>query len=83
MRRTARESDSPAGAASSSPPAHRPRGRGPVPAAAIALQRAAGNRAAARVLARWINHPDQKKKGVVVPDVVAEEYTRFNPPKNE
>jgi hypothetical protein len=52
-------------------------------AAAIALQRAVGNRAAARILARWTRHPDQEKKGVMVPDVVASEYDRFNPPKNE
>ena len=83
MRVTARESDSPTGAAPSRPPAHRPRGRVPAPAAAIALQRAVGNRAAGRVLARWTKHPDQEKKGVMVPDVVAGEYTRFNPPKNE
>ena len=50
--------------------------------AALALQRAAGNRAATRVLARWTKHPDAEKKGVVVPDVVAAEYNRFNPPKN-
>jgi hypothetical protein len=52
-------------------------------AAAIALQRTVGNRAAARVLARWTKHPDPEKKGVMVPDVVASEYNRFNPPKNE
>jgi hypothetical protein len=61
-------------------PARRP---GPSPARALALQRAAGNRAAARVLARWINHPDPEQKGVMVPDSVAEDYTRLNPPKNE
>jgi hypothetical protein len=47
--------------------------------AVAALQRAIGNRA----LARWIKHPDAEKKGVVVPDVSAAEYDRFNPPKNE
>lgn len=52
-------------------------------AAALALQRTAGNRAATRVLARWVKHPDPEKKGVVVPDVAAAEYNRFNPPKNE
>lgn len=52
-------------------------------AAALALQRTAGNRATAGVLARWIKHPDPEKKGVVVPDVAAAEYNRFNPPKNE
>jgi hypothetical protein len=51
--------------------------------AAIALQRTAGNRVTSRILARWIKHPDDEKKGVVVPDVVAAEYTRFNPPTNE
>jgi hypothetical protein len=63
--------------------APRPADRRPGVAAAIALQRAVGNRAAARVLARWTRHPDQEKKGVMVPDVVASEYDRFNPPKNE
>jgi hypothetical protein len=56
---------------------------GPSPARAIALQRAVGNRAAARMLARWIKHPDPEQKGVMVADVTAAEYTRFNPPKNE
>lgn len=51
--------------------------------APLALQRAVGNRAAGRLLARWIKHPDVEKKGVMVPDVVAEDYNRFNPPKNE
>ena len=83
MRVTARESHSPAGAAPSRAAARGPLGRVPAPAAAIALQRAIGNRAAGRVLARWTKHPDQEKKGVMVPDVVAGEYTRFNPPKNE
>jgi hypothetical protein len=46
------------------------------------LQRAAGNRATARTLARWSKHPDPEKKGVMVPDQVAEEFVRFNPPKN-
>jgi len=50
---------------------------------AATLQRLAGNRATSRVLARWIKHPDQEKKGVMVPDVVADEFVRFNPPKNE
>ncbi|HEY5141894.1 MAG TPA: hypothetical protein VII98_00160 [Solirubrobacteraceae bacterium] len=48
----------------------------------LRLQRLAGNRATARMLARWTRHPDADKKGVVVPDVVAEEFDRFNPPKN-
>jgi hypothetical protein len=53
------------------------------PARALALQRAAGNRAARRVLSRWAKHPDPEQKGVMVPDSSAEEYGRFNPPKNE
>jgi hypothetical protein len=59
--------------------------RRPEPRAALALrlQRAIGNRAAGRVLARWAKHPDQKQKGVMVPDVVAEDFTRFNPPQNK
>jgi hypothetical protein len=52
-------------------------------ARALALQRKIGNRAAGRVLARWIKHPDPKQKGVMVSDSTAEEFTRFNPPKNE
>jgi hypothetical protein len=52
-------------------------------ARAAALQRAVGNRAAARVLARWVKHPDSDKKGVMVPDVVAEDFARFNPPQNK
>jgi hypothetical protein len=61
-------------------PARSPRG---APARALALQRAAGNRAARRVLSRWAKHPDPEQKGVMVPDSSAEEYGRFNPPKNE
>ena len=56
---------------------------GPTPAEALSLQRAAGNRAAARTLARWTKHPDPDKKGVLLPDVVAAEYLRFNPPTNQ
>jgi hypothetical protein len=52
-------------------------------ARALALQRAAGNRAARQVLSRWVKHPDPEQKGVMVPDSTADEYTRFNPPKNE
>ena len=52
-------------------------------ARALALQRAAGNRAARRVLARWTKHPDAEQKGVMVPDASAAEITHFNPPKNE
>jgi hypothetical protein len=54
-----------------------------LPQQAIAMQRAVGNRAAARVLARWAAHPDKTKKGVMVPDVVAADLMRFNPPKNQ
>ena len=52
-------------------------------AGALRLQRLAGNRATARLLSRWAKHPDADKKGVMVPDVVAEEYARFNPPQNK
>ena len=62
------------------PPARTPAGP---QAKALALQRAAGNRAARRVLSRWTKHPDPEQKGVMVPDSSAGEYTRFNPPKNE
>jgi hypothetical protein len=72
----------------------KPSGPAPTPAAAgprqapslaraRALQRSAGNRAAGRVLARWIKHPDPEQKGVMVPDSAAEDFERFNPPKNE
>ncbi len=54
-----------------------------VAARALALQRQVGNRAASRILARWIKHPDPEQRGVMVPDVVAAEVLRFNPPKNE
>ena len=56
---------------------------GGLASSAAALQRAVGNRAAARVLARWVKHPDADKKGVMVPDVVAEDFARFNPPQNQ
>ena len=40
--------------------------------------------AAARACAgRWTKHPDPEQKGVMVPDVSAAEYGRFNPPTNE
>jgi hypothetical protein len=54
----------------------------PAVGSALALQRLVGNRAASRVLARWTKHPDPEKKGVMVPDVVAAEFMRFNPPTN-
>jgi hypothetical protein len=52
----------------------------PSPAGAIALQRAVGNRAATRLLARWAAHPDKDKKGVLMPDAMAAQFVRFNPP---
>jgi hypothetical protein len=48
----------------------------------LALAQLAGNRATTRHLARWAAHPDPEKKGVMVPDVVAADFVRFNPPKN-
>ena len=39
-----------------------------------------GNRAATQVLQRWAAHPDKDKKGVLMPDEMAAEFTRFNPP---
>ena len=59
------------------------RGATPTPADALFLQRATGNRATTRTLARWTKHPDPDKKGVLLPDVVADEYLRFNPPNNK
>jgi hypothetical protein len=47
---------------------------------ALALQRAVGNRAATQVLQRWAAHPDKDKKGVLMPDAMASELDRFNPP---
>lgn len=67
-------------AAASSGPAARPP---PAAAVALRLQRAIGNRAAGRVLARWAKHPDEKQKGVMVPDVVSDDFTHFNPPQNK
>jgi hypothetical protein len=52
----------------------------PTPAQALLLQRTAGNRAATRVLSRWAAHPDKDKKGVLMPDPMAAEFLRFNPP---
>ena len=57
----------------------------PAPAkapAARSLPRAIGNRATARLLARWAKHPDEEQKGMMVPDSVAEEFVHFNPPQN-
>jgi hypothetical protein len=52
----------------------------PSVAGALALQRAVGNRAATQLLQRWAAHPDKDKKGVFMPDAMAAEFTRFNPP---
>ena len=57
-----------------------PSARHPAAAGAIALQRAVGNRAATQVLQRWAAHPDKDKKGVLMPDEMAAEFSRFNPP---
>jgi len=65
------------------PPGASARGAAATPAEALYLQRAAGNRATGRTLARWAKHPDPDKKGVLLPDVVAAAYLRFNPPKNQ
>ena len=59
------------------------RSAGPSPANALALQRAVGNRAAARVLARWSKHPDEKEKGKLLSDGAADEYRHFNVPLNK
>lgn len=76
----------------SAPPSTQSRSERSIPApappkspakAALALQRAVGNRATGRLLARWAAHPDKDKKGVFVPDAVAEGYVHFNPPKND
>jgi hypothetical protein len=64
-------------------PARTAAARSTTAARALSLQRSAGNRAARRMLARWIKHPDPEQKGVMVPDVSAAEYGRFNPPTNE
>jgi len=67
-----------------SPDAARPgapvRSAGPSASQALALQRAAGNRATMRALSRWAAHPDKDKKGVLMPDAAATEFLRFNPP---
>jgi hypothetical protein len=54
----------------------------PLVTRALELQRQVGNRVASRVLARWTKHPDTEQKGVMVPDVVADEFVRLNPPTN-
>jgi len=55
----------------------------PAAAQALVLQRLAGNRVTGRVLARWVRHPDEEQKGVMVPDVAAADLLRFNPPQNK
>ena len=72
-------SEAPAAKPSAAPRAA-PVARHPATAGAIALQRAVGNRAAAKVLQRWSAHPDKDKKGVLMPDEMAAEFSRFNPP---
>jgi hypothetical protein len=52
----------------------------PGAAGALALQRSIGNRATTQVLQRWAAHPDKDKKGVLMPDAMAAEFQRFNPP---
>ena len=79
MKAQRRDASTPAPAAPAAPPRLQ---RTPA-ATALRLQRAAGNRAAGRVLARYVKHPDAEKKGIMVPDVSATEYLYFNPPKNE
>jgi len=54
-----------------------------LPARALALQRAVGNRAAGRVLARWSKHPDEKEKGKLLSDDAAVDYMHFNVPLNK
>jgi hypothetical protein len=80
MREAARTDESKAPEAPARAPAAKPT---TVAARALALQRAVGNKAAGRMLARWAVHPDKEQKGVMVPDSSAAEYTHFNPPKNE
>jgi len=80
MREAARSDGSKAPEAPARAPAAKPT---TVAARAIALQRAAGNRAVGRLLARWAAHPDKEQKGVMVADSSAAEYIHFNPPKNE
>jgi hypothetical protein len=69
--------------ARSSPPRGRREAAAVSPAAkAFALRRVAGKRVTARMLARWVKHPDAEQKGVMIPDVVPTEFVRFNPPKH-
>jgi hypothetical protein len=70
----------PGAKAAASPRSDAPIARHPATAGAIALQRAVGNRAATQVLQRWAAHPDKDKKGVLMPDEMAAQFNRFNPP---
>jgi hypothetical protein len=72
-----REPPGPAAVRAQSSPARSAR---PTPTQALALQRTAGNRAATRVLSRWAAHPDKDKKGVLLPEAMAAEFVKFNPP---
>ena len=72
--------ETPRPSAAASPPIRSARSAGPSPAGALALQRAVGNRAAARVLARWSAHPDKDKKGQFMTDAMADSWNKFNPP---
>ena len=67
----------------SAPSAERRPGQPVSSAQAVALQKALGNRAAVKTLARWAVHPEKDKKGVLLTDAAAAEYLRFNPPKNQ
>jgi hypothetical protein len=73
-------SQAPDSASSSRVRGEAPGRQSPAVASALALQRAVGNRAATKVLQRWAAHPDKDKKGVFMPDAMAAEFTRFNPP---
>jgi hypothetical protein len=75
--RSSRERPAPSAGSPRSGPV---RSSGPTPTQALVLQRTAGNRAATRVLSRWAAHPDKDKKGVLMPDPMAAEFLRFNPP---
>ena len=83
--------ETPGATPAQSPRVAAPIARHPGAADALALQRAVGNRAATQLLAvsssgemavlqRWAAHPDKDKKGVLMPDEVAADFTRFNPP---
>ena len=72
--------ETPGATPAQSPRVSAPIARHPSTASALALQRAVGNRAATQVLQRWAAHPDKDKKGVLMPDGIAAEFSRFNPP---